>query len=104
MKKLFWLCISLLLATRSPAQSNAPARLAIIVETPNASPLSDILTAELSKNPQITLLERNEIDKVYREQGLSAENGDYLKLGEVLGADGCCVLAGLRNSQRNHER
>lgn len=92
MKKLLWLCIPLLLAARLPAQSNAPARLAIIAESPDASAASDILTAELSKNSQITLLERNEIDKVYQEQGLSVGNRDYLKLGQILGADGLWVF------------
>lgn len=100
MKKLFWLCISLLSAARLPAQSNAPARLAIIVESPDASPLSDILTAELSKNSQITLLERNEIDKVYQEQGMSAENHDYLKLGQILGADGLILLGKITSTNQ----
>jgi hypothetical protein len=100
MKKLFWLYISLLLAAHLPAQSNAPARLAIIVESSDALPISDILTAELSRNPQITLLERNDIDKVYREQGLSAENRDYLKLGQILGADGLLLLGKIANTNQ----
>lgn len=88
MRKLLWLLAALLLTTRLPAQSTSVVRLAIVVETDDAAPIEDELTAELSKNPQITLLERNEIDKVYREQGLSAANRDYLKLGQILGADG----------------
>src|SRR5215831_17270923 len=100
MKKLFWLIVSLLLVTRLPAQTNTPARLALIVESPDAIPISDILTAELSKNPQLTLLERSEIDKVYREQGLSVENRDYLKLGQILGADGLLLLGKIANTNQ----
>lgn len=88
MRKILWFFVTLLLAARLPAQTNAPVRLAIVVESNEASPAGDVLTADLSKNPQISLLERNEIDKVYREQGLSAANRDYLKLGQILGADG----------------
>ena len=43
----------------------------------------DILTAQLSGNPKIQLLERNEMEKVYREQGMSAANRDDLKLGRI---------------------
>ena len=47
---------------------------------------------EFSKNPRVQLLERSEIEKVYREQSLSAANREYLKLGQILGADGLLVL------------
>ncbi|MGO9476993.1 MAG: hypothetical protein ACLQAH_09620 [Limisphaerales bacterium] len=82
----------IILATRLLAQSNAPARLALIAETDEASAAADVLTARLSGNPQIQLLERNEIEKVYREQGLAAANQDYPKLGQLLGADGLLIL------------
>jgi len=84
--------VVLILATRLPAQTNAPVRLALIAENDEASAASDVLTAQLSGNPNLQLLERNEIEKVYREQGLSAGNKDYLKLGQVLGADGLLLL------------
>ena len=92
MRRIVWFFVALLLAARSGAQSNAPVRLALIAETDQASAAGDILTVELSKNPNVTLLDRNEIDKVYREQGLSAVNRDYIKLGQVLGADGVLLL------------
>jgi hypothetical protein len=92
MKKLFGVLAMMILATRLPAQSDAPARLALIAETSEASVAADVLTAQLSGNPQIQLLERNEIEKVFREQGLSAGNRDYLKLGRILGADGLLLL------------
>lgn len=92
MKKILWLFFTVWLVARADAQSNAPVRLALIAEGDESSQVSDILSAELSKNPQVQLLERNEIDKVYREQELSAANRDYLKLGQVLGADGIFLL------------
>ncbi len=92
MNKLLWLLLGIFLATQAGAQSNATVRLALIAETPEASAASDLLTVELSKNSQVTLLERNEIEKAYREQGLSAGNKDFVKLGQVLGADGLCLL------------
>ncbi len=100
MKHLLWLLLATTLAARAAAQSNAPVRVAIIAETADASAASDLLTTELSKNPQVTLLERNEIEKVYREQGLSAANRDYLKLGQVLGADGVLLVTAI--AETNH--
>ena len=99
MKKLFGTLGILLLAARLSAQSNAPVRLALITETDEAAAPSDVLTAQLSGNPKIQLLERNEIEKVYREQGLSAANLDYLKLGRILGADGLLLFDVLRTPQ-----
>jgi hypothetical protein len=99
MKRLFWIFLILLLALRLVAQSNAPVRLALISETDEAAAASDILTAQLSGNPKIHLLERDEIEKVYREQGLSAANKDYLKLGQLLGADGLLLFNIVRTPQ-----
>ena len=99
MKKLLGTLGILLLATRLSAQSNAPVRLALIAETGEASVASDVLTAQLSGNSKIQLLERNEIEKVYREQGLSAANQDDLKLGRILGADGLLLLNVVRTPQ-----
>jgi hypothetical protein len=87
----FLLALGFVLSGNAPAQTQA-VRLALIAETADATAASDVLTARLSTNSQIQLLERNEIEKVYREQGLSAMNGDYLKLGRILGADGLLIL------------
>ena len=92
MRKILALFFMVMLVARAHAQSNAPVRLALIAEGDESSQTSDILTVELSKNPQIKLLERNEIEKVYHEQGLSSANRDYLKLGQVLGADGLLLV------------
>ena len=47
---------------------------------------------EFSAKSWLQLLERAEIQRVYREQGLSKANTDYLKLGQILGADGLLLL------------
>jgi Ca2+-binding EF-hand superfamily protein len=87
------LIISILISTlQLPAQTNGTVRLALISESPDALAAADVLTAELSSYAHLQLLERNEIERVYREQGLSAANKDYLKLGQVLGADGLLLL------------
>jgi len=92
MKRNFWAAVMLFWMPWVLAQANLAVRLAIIPETSDANQVADLLAAELSKNSQIQLLERTDIDKVYHEQGLSAANRDYLKLGQVLGADGLLLL------------
>lgn len=92
MKKILLLLGTLAVTTSLQSQSNAPVRLAIVSETPEAGTAADMLTAEFSKNYNVHLLERAEIERVYREQGLSAGNRDYLKLGQVLGADGLLLV------------
>ncbi len=99
MKK-FFLILAVLCAVLSlPAQTNMPIRLALISETDEALPAADLLTAKFSSNDKIQLLERDQIEKVYREQGLSAANTDYLKLGKILGADGLLLLNVVRTPQ-----
>ena len=77
------------------AQTNLPVKLAIVPESAAAATAVDLLTAEFSKNDQVLMLERAEIDKVYREQSLSAGHRDYLKLGQILGADGLLLGKGV---------
>ena len=79
--------------TLLPAQTNRLIRLAIVPKTDEVSHLADLVGVEFSKAGNIQLLERAEIDRVYHEQALSAANKDYLKLGEILGADGLLLLA-----------
>jgi hypothetical protein len=76
----------------SIAVASAQPRLAIIPEETSLGSVADVLTAQFTKQNQVTLLERDQIQKVYREQALSAGNADYLKLGHVLGADGLLLL------------
>jgi len=88
------LCLAILLtgAWQMPAQTGSPVRLALISDSAEAATVAAVLTAELSKQQNLQLLERDEIEKITREQGLSGANKDYLKLGQVLGADGLLLL------------
>ncbi|MEO7298747.1 MAG: CsgG/HfaB family protein [Verrucomicrobiota bacterium] len=73
----------------------APARLALIVENPLAASTADLLTVELSKHEQAQVLERDQIEKILREQKISAAGvteKDFLKLGQILGVDGLIFL------------
>ena len=88
-----------MLAVPLLAQTNGAVRLALISETDEAATAADILTVRLTGNSHIQLLERDEIQKVYREQGLSAGNRDDLKLGRILGADGLLLLNVVRTPQ-----
>src|SRR5581483_6432942 len=93
MNRVLFIGIVIFLAIRvSAAETNSPVRLAVVPMAAEAGTAADLLTAELSKDGRVQLLERDQIDKVYREQGLSAANGDYVKLGRILGADGLLLL------------
>ncbi|MEI6074388.1 MAG: hypothetical protein WCS94_02365 [Verrucomicrobiota bacterium] len=99
MKNLFSLLALLMIGLRLSAQTAAPVRLAIISESPDALTVADVLTAQLTGHKDLQLLERNEIDKVYHEQSLSAGNRDYLKLGKILGADGLLLFEVIKTKQ-----
>ena len=99
MKSLFTLLALLMFGLRLSAQTVAPVRLAIFTDSPEAMSALDTLTVDLSKNDRFHLLERAEIEKVYREQGMSAANRDDLKLGRLLGADGLMILDVVRTSR-----
>ena len=79
------------------------ARLAIVVEDPSFSSEGDFLTAELSHNTNLDLVERAELNKVLKEQALSTSHGtDFVRLGEILGADGVLMLDSMQKD--GHER
>ena len=92
MKKIFILCVTGILIATHAALAGEPAKLAIIAESERANEASDLLTVQLSGNTNVQLLERNQIDQVYREQGLSAGNKDFIKMGQILGADGLILM------------
>lgn len=78
-----------------PAASPPPAslKLAIAATGDAVRPVADLLTASLSQPAGVTLLERAEIDRVWREQSLTAlGRSGFVKLGEVLGADGVLLV------------
>jgi hypothetical protein len=69
-----------------------PIRLAILADTESVAAAADLLTERLSHHPELQLVERNEVQRIYREQAISTIGTDSLKLGRLLGADGLCVL------------
>jgi hypothetical protein len=71
------ICISVL---HFSAQASPPVRLAVVSEADETSMEADVLTADLSANKNFQLLEQNEIEKIYRAQGLSANKTDHVKL------------------------
>lgn len=78
-------------APGSPA--SASLKLAIVAPGAETRPVADLLTVSLSQAPGVTLLERAEIDRVWREQSLTASGrGGFVKLGELLGADGVLLV------------
>ena len=90
-RSIFLLALLLLWATATYAQTNSSAvRLAIISESNESAVAADLLMVELSRQPKLQLLEREQIEKVYREQGLSGGNKNFLQLGQVLGRMDCC--------------
>jgi len=92
MRRTLLVLVILAITTQLQAQSNAPVRLAIVNESPDAAGAADCLTVVFSKDDKVQLLERAEINKVIREQQLSLGNLDFLKLGRLLGADGLLAL------------
>ncbi len=88
----WWMLAPLLFAQ----SSNKPVSLALVMENSAASLAGDFLTTELSGQETFQLLERTEIDKIYREQAVSVGNQNYLRLGQLLGADGLLLLKGVK--------
>lgn len=82
------------LAIQWAAAAAAPAvRLAVVPEAEALQAAADLLTVVLSTNEQVALVERAQLDQVIREQELASANArNYVKLGELLGADGLLVL------------
>lgn len=87
-------------ASWAPA-AEAPVKLAIIAEAEDFARVADLLTVELSSQPRVQVLERAEFEKIYREQQLSAVSRNYVKLGQVLGADGLLLLGKVAEGTNN---
>jgi hypothetical protein len=82
-----------LLLQENAAKAAELIRLGIIVEHPALSPLADLLTVHLSQKRELALLEREQISRVLKEQSLAnTRAGDFVKLGEILGAEGLLML------------
>ena len=105
MKEILTFIFCAVIGLRLCAQNNpAPVRLAIVSESSDTVAAADLLTAEFSKNDRVQLMERTEIEKVIREQQLSLNNLDCLKLGHLLGADGLLALQSVAEGTNIFER
>jgi len=80
-----------------------PVKLAIIADGGEAGKAADILAPEFSRATNLVLLERKEIERVYRELSLSTENGtNKLKAGQLLGADGMFLVSAVQSDSRTY--
>lgn len=71
----------------------AMPRVAVITESEDAKPASDILTAQLSKSKDYLVLERDEIARIFREQQITLEGlAEQSDLSRLTGADGLILL------------
>src|SRR5438874_7672263 len=80
----------------------APAKLAIIESSRSAADLAALLTATLSRNPSLMLLEREQIEKILRERSLAATQiTNVLASSRILGADALLFVevAGAKTNQ-----
>ena len=94
-------CILALLIIFSAHSALCDPRLAIVSVEESQHLRRILLTAELSKQQGIELVERDEIDKVMREQGLSI-NGNLdqqLNLSKLLRAQGMLILEVVKESK-----
>lgn len=86
-------------APRGEKQRRA-ARLAILPMQTEQNKLADLLLVELGQVTGLELVEREEIERVLQEQALgAAQRPDYLKIGQLLHADGLLVLETVKQSK-----
>lgn len=80
---------------------SAPVRLVVVPADAESASAADLLTVVLSTNDQVVLVERVQLDKVLREQATAAGvDRDFIKLGELFGADGLLVLQTVETDDR----
>lgn len=95
------LTIFLTLALATQAHAQAP-RIAIVSD-PASQDLAALVTAEISSNPSVSLVERDDLAKIGDEAKLQQMAGsDATALGKLLGADGLVFLD--RRSDGPHVR
>jgi hypothetical protein len=87
------IAVVFLWASLTVACGAEPVRLAVLPIASEFGAQADMLTVGLSTHDDITLLEREQIAKAWREQEQAASlQGNYLKLGRALSADGLLLL------------
>jgi len=85
--------LSVLLLVTASSQA-AELRIAIVPADPRCAVQAELLTVEFSRAEHgVTLLERAEVERIRREQNLTARSSaDFARLGQALGAQGVLVL------------
>jgi hypothetical protein len=84
-----------LLAAVCASAASAPAKIAVLSSGPSSAPFSDLLTLELSKLANVTVLERDQIEQIMAEQSLGPlRNQDAIRIGRLLNAEGMVLLEG----------
>jgi hypothetical protein len=79
----------LLMAAANPTPVNIA-----VVDTPETADLGALVTTELSPDPRVHLLERDDLAKVGNEEKVQQlAGGDAISLGKLLGADGLIFIA-----------
>lgn len=90
MKKFLW-CFTVVFSVLSGL--TAQTRIAILGDIERNRAETDMLTERFSKERNIALLERSEIDRIIAEQKLSLlSNSDAMKLGAMLGSRGMIII------------
>ena len=83
----------------SAVSSQAEVHIAILAFHDEARGPADLLTASLTANTNMVLLERSELDKVMRERDLTkGRHADVAQFGKLLHADGLVLLETIGSS------
>lgn len=76
----------------------AETRIALVTLEPEARSAADLLAAALTGKDGLALVERDEVDRVFREQALIAgQRTEFSRLGQVLRAQGLVLLQTIRS-------
>lgn len=89
-------------SARLNARAGDIPRIGIVSRSPAISKLEDLLVVTLSKRSDLALLEREHIHRLLSEQAtLTSQVGDFIKVGEILGADGLLVLEKFERAEKS---
>ncbi|HKX61051.1 MAG TPA: hypothetical protein VJS65_04390 [Verrucomicrobiae bacterium] len=80
------------LAILAPWWANAAYKVAVVPKDPSLREAADLLGVTLSADKRIVLLEREQVERIQREQELTTTASGDVQLGQILGADGLLML------------
>ncbi|MFZ2656547.1 MAG: CsgG/HfaB family protein [Victivallales bacterium] len=89
----FWKTMLFTLVCVACVNLHAQTKIAVLTDK-GLENYADLLTVELSKQKDLNVIERTEIDRVLKEQEIASANiaESYLKLGKLLKADGLVMI------------